>query len=127
MCSLLVAAPCDAAVEEAPLEEVGSGRAPASDGWFVANVREAAWIVNGAFGARCVFEARGPVLRARPELVPRTFPQVGLTLQVVEPGRPTGLYHAETAQEGALVLAGECLLLVEEEERRLVRFDFVHF
>jgi hypothetical protein len=30
-------------IDEAQLEEVGSGLAPASPGWFVVNVSEAAW------------------------------------------------------------------------------------
>jgi uncharacterized cupin superfamily protein len=35
------------------------------------------------------------------------------------------MYHSED-QEDFLVLAGECLLLVEGEERRLRAWDFVH-
>ena len=37
-----------------------------------------------------------------------------------------GLYHRENHQEGFLVLAGECLLLVEGEERTLKAWDFFH-
>jgi uncharacterized cupin superfamily protein len=47
-------------------------------------------------------------------------------LAVVPPGRPSGLYHAESNQEDFVVLAGECLLLVEGEERPLREWDFVH-
>jgi uncharacterized cupin superfamily protein len=113
-------------VAEARLEEVGSGVAPVSDGWFVVNVRDAAWLTNDAFGARCVFEGGMPVLRRRPDLPAHKFTDVGLTLQVLQPGQPSGLYHAETNQEGFLVLSGECLLLVEGKERRLQAWDFVH-
>jgi uncharacterized cupin superfamily protein len=113
-------------VDEAHLEEVGSGLAPVTDGWFVVNVRDAAWLTNDAFGARCVFEGDKPVLRNRPDLQVQKFPHLGFTLQVVWPGQPSGLYHAESNQEGFLVLAGECLLLVEGEERRLQAWDFVH-
>jgi uncharacterized cupin superfamily protein len=42
------------------------------------------------------------------------------------PGQPSGLYHAESNQEDFLLLAGECLLLVEGEERQLRAWDFVH-
>jgi uncharacterized cupin superfamily protein len=45
---------------------------------------------------------------------------------VLQPGRPSGLYHAESAQEDFLVLAGECLALVEGEERILRQWDFLH-
>jgi uncharacterized cupin superfamily protein len=113
-------------VELARLEEVGSGLAPVTEGWFVVNVRDAAWLTNEAFGARCVFEANGPVLRKRPDLEQQRFEQLGLTLAVVAPGKPSGLYHAESAQEDFLVLSGECLMLVEGEERRLRAWDFVH-
>ncbi|MGH2935702.1 MAG: cupin domain-containing protein, partial [Gaiellaceae bacterium] len=37
-----------------------------------------------------------------------------------------GCYHAENQQEAFLVLAGECRLLVEGEERTLHAWDFFH-
>jgi len=37
-------------VDEARLEEVGSGLAPVSRGWFVVNAGEAAWVRSDAFG-----------------------------------------------------------------------------
>jgi uncharacterized cupin superfamily protein len=113
-------------VQEASLEDVGSGLAPLTDGWFVVNVRDAAWLTNEAFGARCVLEADTPVLRKRPDLSVQRFPDIGFTLQVVRPGQASGLYHAETNQEDFLVLAGECVLVIEGEERRLKAWDFVH-
>ena len=113
-------------VQEASLEDVGSGLAPLTDGWFVVNVRDAAWLTNDAFGARCVFEADTPVLRRRPDLSVQRFADIGFTLQVLRPGEPSGLYHAETNQEAFLVLAGDCVLVVEGEERRLQPWDFVH-
>jgi uncharacterized cupin superfamily protein len=113
-------------VSEARLEAVDSGLAPLTEGWFVVNARDAAWLTNDAFGARCVFEANGPVLRKRPDLDTHTFPDLGLTLDVIWPGQPSGLYHAETNQEDFLVLAGECVLLIEGEERPLQAWDFVH-
>jgi uncharacterized cupin superfamily protein len=112
-------------VEEAPLAEVESGLTPQSDGWFVVNAGDAAWLVNDSFGARCVFEADTPVVRESGLDVHR-FPQLGITLAVLEPGKPSGLYHRETSQEDFLVLSGECTLLVEDEERPLRRWDFVH-
>jgi uncharacterized cupin superfamily protein len=36
------------------------------------------------------------------------------------------MYHAEDAQEDFLVLSGECVLIVEGEERGLKAWDFVH-
>ena len=111
---------------EASLAEAASGLVPASEGWFVVNASDAAWVKNDAFGARCSFEANGPALRSNPELSPQTFPQLGFRLHLLEPEKPSGLYHAETVQEAFLVLAGECLLIVEDEERRLRAWDFFH-
>jgi uncharacterized cupin superfamily protein len=113
-------------IEEARLEDVGSGLAPVSDGWFVVNVRDAAWLTSDAFGARCVFQSDARVLRHRPDVEAQIFPQVGFTLAVIQPGRPSGLYHAESNQEGFLVLTGECLLVVDGEERPLRAWDFFH-
>ena len=36
------------------------------------------------------------------------------------------MYHEEPGQEDSLVLRGECLLIVEGEERPLKAWDFVH-
>src|SRR5438132_14183284 len=102
-------------VEEARLEKAHSGLTPATDGWFVVNVGEAAWLTNEAFGGRCVFEADVPVVRNRPELRALRFADLGVTLAVLEPGKPSGLYHAESNQENFLVPAGECVLLVHGE------------
>jgi hypothetical protein len=70
-------------VEEARLEQLDTGRAPVSDGWFVVSVPDSAWVTNEALGTACIFE-------------------------------------------GFLVLRGECLLLIEGEERPLKAWDFVH-
>jgi uncharacterized cupin superfamily protein len=101
--------------EEARLEETPSGLAPASPGWFVVNVRDVAWFAGGSFGSACGFES--------PEA---GFERIGLNIRVLEPGQPNCLYHGESSEEHFLVLAGECLLLVEEEERPLRAWDFVH-
>jgi uncharacterized cupin superfamily protein len=101
-------------VQEARLEQTEAGLAPATDGWFVVNIRDAAWVTNEHFGTACVFEGDA------------SFPQVGYTLAVLQPGQTGGLYHREANQEDFLVLAGECIALVEGEERALRPWDFVH-
>ena len=113
-------------VEQARLEAVASGLAPAGEGWFAVNARDAAWLVNEAFGGRCVFEADVPVVRSQPGRGVHRFGEIGITLAVLRPGRPSGLYHAETVQEDFLVLAGECLAIVEGEELRLRAWDLLH-
>jgi uncharacterized cupin superfamily protein len=55
---------------------------------------------------------------------PIEFPQFGINLTVLEPGK-SGVYHAEANQEAFLTLAGECRLLVEGEERLLRAWDFL--
>ena len=113
-------------VREARLEKVESGLAPATEGWFVVNVRDAAWLVSDDRGGACVFEADAPGVRGRPDLEAQKFADLGFKLAVLEPGQPSGMYHAESNQEDFLVLAGECTLIVEDEERRLQAWDFVH-
>ena len=49
-----------------------------------------------------------------------------MNISVLEPGERIGMYHRENAQEGFLVIAGECTLIVEGEERRLTQWDFFH-
>jgi uncharacterized cupin superfamily protein len=102
-------------VSEARLESSEAGLVAAEEGWFVVNVSDAAWVASEAFGDACIFEAN-----AAP------FGQIGYTLQVLQPGQPNGMYHRESNQEDFLVLAGECLLVVEGEERPLKAWDFVH-
>jgi uncharacterized cupin superfamily protein len=111
---------------EARLEQVGNGLAPVTAGWFVVNARDAPWIAHDAFGFRCKFETDGRVAAAREGVQPQMFAEIGYTLAVLEPGKPTGMYHAETTQEDFFVVSGECLAIVEEQERRLRQFDFLH-
>jgi uncharacterized cupin superfamily protein len=101
-------------VPEAPLERTEAGLVPAGEGWFVLNARDARWF-DGELGAFLPFEGED----AR-------FEQLGMNLAVLRPGEPGAMYHAEDAQEGFLVLSGECLLIVEGQERLLRAWDFVH-
>jgi uncharacterized cupin superfamily protein len=114
-------------IEEARLERIESGLTPVSPGWFVVNARDAAWVTNNNFGSVCIFESDGIFLQGRPDLEPYERPLAGLTLRVVSPGQPAGLYHYETSQqEDFLILMGECILLIEGTERPLRTWDYVH-
>ena len=103
---------------EAQLEDSGSGLAPVTDGWFIVNVRDAEWWTVGGedSGADCPFESEEHA----------GFQQLGIRLHIVQPGEPSGVYHAEPDQEAFLVLSGGCRLLVEGEERPLRAWDFFH-
>ena len=102
-------------VPEAPLEQTENGASPSDEGWFVLNAREARWFESDGLGVYTSFEAEN----AR-------FPQLGFGLGILRPGEPNAMYHGEDAQENFLVLAGECLLLIEGEKRLLRAWDFVH-
>jgi uncharacterized cupin superfamily protein len=99
---------------EAKLVRTDEGLVPEGEGWYVLNAREARWIHTDEFGSACTFE--GDV----------RFPEFGINIGVMQPGQPACLYHAEAAQEDFLVLAGECVLLVDGEERPLRQWDFFH-
>ena len=99
---------------EAPLRETKYGLVADEEGWLVVNVREARWRERERLGSYCDFEGKRP------------FPQLGINVSVLEPGESLGRYHRENGQEGFLVLAGRCVLIVEDEERELRAWDFIH-
>jgi uncharacterized cupin superfamily protein len=103
-------------VHEAALRRTDVGLVPETAGWFVLNAREARWGEMGELGRYAPFEGEGDA----------RFPQVGINVNVMQPGQPSSMYHAEDAQEDFLVLAGEAILVVEGQERRLRQWDFVH-
>ena len=101
-------------VPEAPLAETEAGRVATGEGWFVLNAKDARWYHADGRPALCHFEGD------------HHFSQLGINLQVFEPGQPMAMYHWEADQEDFLVLFGEALLIVEGEERSLRAWDFVH-
>lgn len=101
-------------VSEAKLVDIGSGLVPDGDGWYVVNVGDAAWFRNDDLGSSALFQE------------PARAPQLGVNIGVLEPGKPNCLYHEENQQEAFLVLAGECTLVVDGQERRLRAWDFFH-
>jgi len=88
---------------------------PQGAGWFVVNARESRWL-HSELGAYCGFEGEGEA----------QFDQLGVNLNVLPPGVPMAMYHEEPGQEDFLVVRGECVLIVEGEERPLRQWDFVH-
>ena len=101
-------------MREAKLVETAAGLVPEGEGWFIVNARDAAWQTVARGGSWLAFEAEG---------VPN---QLGAGLHRLPPGESTGLYHREGNQEGFLVLEGECLVVVEGEERKMRQWDFFH-
>lgn len=102
-------------VEEAHAEETPYGRYVTSEGWFVHNLGEALAVRLTHGGALYPLEPREAPFR-----------DLGVNVRVLWPGDANALYHAEDAQEGFLVLHGECVLVVEEQERPLRQWDYFH-
>jgi uncharacterized cupin superfamily protein len=107
-------------VHEADLEETEAGLVAAGTGWFVMNARDARWFHRPGRGDSL------PLTGCDEFEAETYFPMLGMSIQVVSPGEPNGIYHWETEQENFLVLAGEALLIVEGQERLLRQWDFVH-
>ena len=74
--------------EEVRLEDVESGLAPATDGWFVVNVR-------ARLGRRATHSAP-PAFEGDDA----PFADLGINLRVLSPGRSKLLYRAESKQGG---------------------------
>jgi uncharacterized cupin superfamily protein len=101
--------------KEARIERGEAGLVPADDGWFILNLAEIQWETVPGGGTWCAFESPNA-----------PSPLFGIGVHVLDPGERPGYYHAESNQEGFLVLAGECIAVVEGEERRLRRWDYLH-
>ena len=81
--------------------------------WSVRNVRDMKWWNRGPRGFVTL-------------LVEDDDAQVGVNLFVLGPGEPMSMYHWEADEEGFLVLSGEALLVVDDEERPLRQWDYFH-
>jgi uncharacterized cupin superfamily protein len=99
----------------AKIEETAAGLVPADDGWFILNLAEIAWETVPGGGTWCGFES--------PASPSKTL---GIGVHILPPGEAPGFYHLESGQEGFLVLSGECIAIVEGQERRMQAWDYLH-
>ncbi len=83
--------------------------------WFVVNAADASALSHKRAGKSVMFDN-----------LDEPFPELGINIRVLEPGQPNAKYHSETAQEDFLVLSGECIAILDDEERKLRAWDFVH-
>ena len=80
--------------------------------WFVRNLRDMQWWTRPGRGSLTAFVGDDE--------------QVCVNLFVLGPGESMSMYHWEADQEGFLVLAGEAVLIVEDEEHPLRQWDYFH-
>ncbi len=85
-----------------------------AEGAFVANARDVTWRGREGLGRWANLEGDAE------------FEELGFQLVVLDPGVPACMYHGESTQENFLVVSGECVLVIEGEERHLEQWDFVH-
>ena len=100
---------------EAKIEQTEAGKVPADDGWFILNLAEVAWSAVEGGGTWSAWETRE-----------RHSETLGWGVHILWPGDAPGAYHAESEQEGFMVLSGECITIVEGQERRMGRWDVFH-
>jgi uncharacterized cupin superfamily protein len=101
-------------LSEASLGQTPEGLVPEGDGWFIVNVADARGMRSSRFGRAVRFEGE-PL-----------FPAFGINVRVLEPGQPNCKYHRENQAEAFLVLSGECIAVVEEQERHMHAGDFFY-
>ena len=83
--------------------------------WFSVNVADAPALRHELAGTFVPFESRE-----------ERFEDFGINVHVLGPGEPNGKYHHESVQEDFLVLAGECIGIIEGAEHHFRAWDFVH-
>ncbi len=107
--------PVTGPVAQAPMERNEHGQLRRTgEGWFVVNVADSVW-ERDSLTTITQFQGEVP------------FGQYGFNVDVLSPGVPSTSYHREYWEdESFFVLSGECILLVEGEERPLRAGDFFH-
>jgi uncharacterized cupin superfamily protein len=99
---------------ETKLTQTPQGVAPEGEGWFIVNIADARGRSSERFGRAVRFEGE-------PE-----FQAFGINVRILQPGQPNCLYHRESQTEAFLVLEGECVAIVEEQERPMRKGDFLY-
>ena len=83
-----------------------------------------AFVLNLADAPAFARPGRSTMIDLEPDAAP--WPDLGVNVRVMQPGEPNCKYHSEPVQEDFLVLHGECIVILEGEERPLKQWDFVH-
>src|SRR5579862_6571364 len=85
---------------------------------------DAVTVINLAAAPARAHPRRATVISLEPE--PGAWADTGINVQVMQPGQPNCRYHSEPVQEDFLVLHGECIAIVDGDERRLRQWDLLH-
>jgi uncharacterized cupin superfamily protein len=83
-----------------------------------------AFVMNVADAPAMSHSRRASIIDFESEDSP--WPDTGVNIQIMRPGQPNCRYHSEPVQEDFLVLHGECIAILEGEERSLRQWDFLH-
>jgi uncharacterized cupin superfamily protein len=102
------------AVTETELIDEGAGLIPKGEGWFIVNSAEAAGLHTDTYGEGVRFEGS------------ERFPGFGINIRLLQPGQPASVYHREDVAEAFVVLSGECVAVIEDEERTMRKGDFLY-
>ena len=81
-------------------------------------------IINIADAAARSHSRRATLIEFEPD--DDLWPDLGVNVQIMRPGQPNCRYHSEPVQEDFLVLHGECVVILDGDERPLRQWDFVH-
>jgi uncharacterized cupin superfamily protein len=82
------------------------------------------FVINLADAPAIGHPRRSTFIQLEPDGV--AWPDTGVNVQVMQPGQPSCRYHSEPVQEDFLVLHGQCIAIVDGEERELHQWDFLH-
>jgi uncharacterized cupin superfamily protein len=89
----------------------------------VASVDES-FVMNLAEAPTASHPHQATILDFEDESAP--WPDTGVNVQIMQPGQPNCRYHSEPVQEDFLVLHGDCIVILDGEERPLRQWDFLH-
>jgi uncharacterized cupin superfamily protein len=82
------------------------------------------FIINVASAPALRRPRRATLIDFEPDDAP--WPDTGVNIQIMQPGQPNCRYHSEPVQEDFLVLHGECIVILDGEERPMRQWDFLH-
>lgn len=90
----------------------------------IVHTMDAPFVVNIADAPSRSHPRRATIIDFESDDAP--WPDTGVNIQIMQPGQPNCRYHSEPVQEDFLVLYGQCIAIVDNQERSLRQWDFLH-